>query len=418
MNSEKEKNNKERLSRSQKINIKVDNEREQNPYYLKVARRYRVVKLVSVLLLLAFVVGMIILYRDQITYENLVYLAKDLDTDIDAEGAAFSEIKYDESRKMSAAIFKGKLAIATTTSLTLYNNTGSAERSFKISMENPKVLTGDKYVMVYDVGGTTYSICTSLVEAQSKQTDYALQGAALSKSGSFALLNRARENRYVISIFDENFRELSRIYKDKYVMDVALSDDGTRYAVASCDIGTTDFTTEVMFGICGSENAKSFTIDDAMPLNVFFFGDGSFCVVCDSSVHFYAANGEETANYPLIGYGVSGVSFSDDRVLLVCSANAVDSASKATVFKSDGTEEMTFGGDKKINYCAIGEAGVFYASDGVLTKVLFDGTEKQTECPVFISGLVPFSDNVLVLGKTSAVTGFAEETSAPEETDG
>lgn len=416
--AQNKKQNKEKLSKSQKINIKVENEREHNPYFLKVAKRYRALKYISLLLLLVFIVGMLVLFRDQITYENLVYLAKDLDTDIDAEGTPFSEIKYDESRKMSSAVFKGRLAVATTTSLTLYNTTGSAERTFRISMENPKVIAGDKYVMVYDVGGMTYSICTSLVEAQSKQTDYALQGAAMAKNGSFALVNRSRENRYVISFFDENFRELSRVYKDKYVMDVAISDDGMYYAIVSCEIGTTDFTTEVMYGICGSESVKTCTINDSMPLDVSFFSDGSFCVVCDRSVAFFTKYGEQTAKYALSGYGVSGVSFSDERVLIVCSGNAVDSVSKATIYKADGTEELSYGGDTKINYCALGTYGAFFASNGVLTEAYFDGSQRKTECPVFITSLVPFSDNVLILGKTSAVTGFTEAVAETADTDG
>jgi hypothetical protein len=208
----------------------------------------------------------------------------DLDPDIDATGAVFKEVKYDESSKMSAGLYKGSLAVATTTSFTLYNTTGTAEREYSISMENPKVLTGEKYVMVYDVGGSSYSVYTAIVDVLTKQTDYTLQGAALSDSGAFALISRARENRYMVSFFDENFKEVSRIYKDRYVMDAALSADGENYAVVSCDVEGSDITTEVMSGRCDSESAVTSTISGAMPLKVGFFSDGSFCVVCDDAV--------------------------------------------------------------------------------------------------------------------------------------
>ena len=250
-----EKTVKDELSKSREIKIDVEQKREHNEYYAKVSNRYRTLKFFALGALVLYLVGMIVLHRSQITYENLVYLMKDLDTDVDATGTVFREIKYDESTKLSGEMFKGYFAAATTGSFTLFNTTGSAEREYQISMENPKVLTGEKYVMVYDVGGNSYSLYTSIVNVLTKQTGQVLQGAALSDSGSYALICRARENRYVIDFYDENFKEISRIYKDKYVMDAALSSDGAHYAIASCEVAGSDLTCEVMSGRCDSEES-------------------------------------------------------------------------------------------------------------------------------------------------------------------
>lgn len=417
-----DKNNSDKLSRSQKINIKVEKEREHNPYYLKVSKRYRTLKFASLALLLVYLIAMLVMYRSSITYENLVYLMKDLDTDIDATGAVFKEVKYDESSKMSAGLYKGSLAVATTTSFTLYNTTGTAEREYSISMENPKVLTGEKYVMVYDVGGSSYSVYTAIVDVLTKQTDYTLQGAALSDSGAFALISRARENRYMVSFFDENFKEVSRIYKDRYVMDAALSADGENYAVVSCDVEGSDITTEVMSGRCDSESAVTSTISGAMPLKVGFFSDGSFCVVCDDAVSFFSKDGASVSEHRLNGYGVSGVSFSKERVMIVESDNIVESRSTVTVYDHKGEVVLTRE-ETKVASSALGEGAAYLAYDGQLTRVSFDGAVRRAECSLSVSSLIPFSDNVLVLGPTSAVTGFApqetaesgssEDTSAP-----
>ena len=125
MKNENEKNKNEKLSRSRTVNIEVESAVPENPYYLKVAKRYRTLKYLSLAALVFYILAMLVMHRSQITYENLVYLAKDLNTDADASAALFDEIKYDESRKMSAAIYKGRLAVATTTSFTIYNTTGS-----------------------------------------------------------------------------------------------------------------------------------------------------------------------------------------------------------------------------------------------------------------------------------------------------
>ncbi len=413
MSRDNEKTN-EKLERARKVNIKVENKREINPYYLKVSKRYRTLKFVVLTLLVIYLVGMLTMFRSQITYENLVYLMKDLDTDIDASGALFREIKYDESQKMSAAIYKGRFAAATTSTFMLYNTTGSAERQYQISMENPKVLSGDKYVMVYDVGGSSYSLYTTIVGVLSKQTEYTLQGAALSRSGSFALITRARENRYLVSIFDENFKEVSKIYKDKYVMDVALSDDGTRYALVSCDITGSDITTEVMYGSVKSENASTTEIAGTMPLDVAFFSDGSFCVVGDDSVSFFPKDGGQPVRRSLEGYGIISASFSSDHAMLLESDNIVDSKNTLIVYSSSGDETLRHSENAKIASSALGESAAFYTHDGKLTKISFDGTLEETTCPLTVSGLVAYSDNVLVLEATRAESGFTPDDSAAE----
>ena len=405
MKSENEKNKKE-LSRSRTVNIEVESGVPENPYYLKVAKRYRALKYLSLAALVFYLLAMLVVHRSQITYENLVYLAKDLGTDVDASNALFGQIKYDESRKMSAAIYKGRLAVATTTSFTIYNTTGSVERSFKISMENPKVISGDKYVMVYDVGGTTYSIYTTIVCVYSGQTQYTLQGAAISDAGTFALISRARENRYNVTLYDGNFRELTRIYKDKYVMDAALSADGTRYAVASCEMTGSAVSGEVMSGRVDSEGTSTTSVSDSLPLEAGFFANGAFCVVGDDTVSFFAPSGELVTEKRLDGYGVTGVSFSTSGVMVVESRNLIDTRNSATVFSPDGAEALSVTIYSKVSAYALGEDAAYIAADGVLTRYRAASDPQSMDCPFIVQTLVPYANNVLVMGSTSAVTGF------------
>ncbi len=409
--------NRGEASRSRKINIKVEKEKQINEYYLKVSKRYRTAKFLSLGVLIVYLLTMLVMYRSQITYENLVYLLKDLDTDAGIAGSEFAEIKYDDSVKLSPDMYKQYFAAATTGSFTLFNTTGNAEREFKISMENPKVLSGDKYVMVYDIGGNTYSLYTSIVGVYSKQTDYPLQGAAIADSGAFALVCRSRENRYVINIFDENFREVSRIYKDKYVMDADLSRDGAYYAIASCDVAGSDMICEVMSGKCDSENSVTAEISGAMPLSVEFFDNGSFCVVCDSAAGFFSKDGTKVSEVRFSGHGINGVSFCGNRVMIVESDNIVESSSTATVYDSGGNKVTEYHTNSKINASALGEHRMFFAGDETLTAVSPDGTEESVRCEVSVSALVPYGDNVLVCTPSRAFTGFRAEDEKKPETE-
>jgi len=191
-------------------------------------------------------------------------------------------------------------------------------------------------------------------------------------------------------------------------MDAALSGDGASYAVVSCDISGSDVTTEVMSGKCDSESAVTATISDAMALDVGFFSDGSFCVVCDNAIAFFSKEGQLTAEHRLDAYGICGISFSGDRVMTVESDNIVESRNVVTVYDIKGEKVLTHDEENKVAASALGESAVFLAFDGKLTKIAFDGSVERTDCSLSVSSLVPFSDNVLVLGQTSAVTGFED----------
>ncbi len=404
-----ENNNDNKISRSRKIDLKVESEKAQNPYYHKVAGRYRLLKFISAGVLILYLLVMLITNRSQITYENLMYLMKDLDTDIEATGAHFSTVEYDESQKMSSAIYKNRLAVATTSSFTLFNTTGSIDRNYSHSMENPKVLTGEKYAMVYDVGGTAYSVYTAIAQVLSTQSDSPIQGASLSDAGNFAMITRARENRYVVTFYDENFKRTSMIYKDKYVMDVALSDDGKKWALVSCSINGTDVECEVMCGEVDSEESRTDTVADALPLEVKFFSDDSFAVVCDSAVSFYSDTGEPLKKIALGDFGINGISFCGNRLMTVENMNLVGSLNKAVVYSSAGETVTSYDVGSKVSLSALADGNMFFAFDGELTRVSLSGEVSRTACDSSAVTLVPYGDNVVVCAEHYAVSAFSEE---------
>ncbi|MBQ7715578.1 MAG: hypothetical protein IJT70_06895 [Clostridia bacterium] len=412
-----ENSNDNRISRPRRIDIKVENEKAHNPYYYKVAGRYRLLKFISAGALILYLVVMLVTNRSQITYENLMYLMKDLDTDIEATGAHFSTVEYDESQKMSTAIYKNRLAIATTSSFTLFNTTGSVDRNYSHSMENPKVLTGEKYAMVYDVGGTSYAVYTTIAQVLATQTESQIQGAALSEEGNFALITRARENRYVVTFYNENFKRTSMIYKDKYVMDVALSEDGKRWALVSCTIDGTDVECEVMSGKVDSEESRTDTIADALPLEVSFFSDGSFAVVCDSAVAFYSEGGDPVKKIPIGDFGINGISFCGDRLMTVENLNLVGSRNRAVVYDPSGDTVSSYEVESKVSLSALAEGNMFFAFDGELTRVSPDGEVARCACDSSAAALVPYGDNVVVCAEHYAVSAFSDESGSAGDTE-
>ncbi len=409
----------------EKIRIERE-EQPQNPYYLRVSKGYKAAKFTALALFVGYLIVMLCMYRSSITYDNLMYLIRDFETDVDVSSKGFDEITYSESEKMNFGLYKDRLALATGTDFTLYNTTGAVELEYDHSMENPKIESGEKYALVYDIGGTSYSVYNTIARVSTKRLDYAIQGAHMSDSGAFALITRSKENRYLVSFYDSSFRELTRVYKDKYVTDVAVSKDGKNYVVASCNVENSDFKTEIMVGRINSDTCSTVEKSGYLPLSVDWFDNGDFVLVCDGAAIFCDSEGNTNAVYPFGDMRITSAYVCKDRLLLTGSENIVGSTSKAVMLDSKGSVEDQFVYDGKISSGVLSENYMFFLAGEKILRRDFSGNETFVSCPAYVKAIVPYFDNIAVCTGTNVTMGFdvsgtgdeekAEETQADEET--
>lgn len=408
----------EELRSGEKINIGFEKKPEENLYYKKVSLGYRVLKFFTLFVLIVYIGVMFGMYHSEITYDNFMYLIKDLDTDIGLSNEDFATVSFDEGSRVSLSLYRNRLAVCSTDQFKLYNNSGAAELNYTHSMEYPGISSGDKYVLVYDIGGKTYSVYTTIARVLSKESDFEIQSAAMSKAGEYAICSRARENRYVVSFYDRNFRELSKVYKDKYVMTTAISDDGKNYCIASFEVKNSDFVCEVMFGALKSAESYSVTVDGAMPLKSQFFSDGSFVVICDTVVLFFDSEGALKNTYNISGVTLSFADIAYDKVLICGKENIVSDNNTVLLLDKSGnmlTTESVLG---KISCAALGENHIFEAVSGSLRRVSFDGDVKTDECALSIEKLIPMSNSVLVCTSSEAKTVFGSEVDVSTVSEG
>ncbi len=395
----------------EKIRIDKGN-KEYNSYYLKISRGYKAAKFITLALFLAYLIFMMCTYRSAITYDNLMYLVRDFETDIDVSSRGFEGIVYPAGEKMSFSIYKDRLARATVSDFTLYNTTGSVELDYDHSMENPAVETGDKYALVYDIGGTSYSLYNTIARVSTKHTEYAIQGADICDSGAFALITRSKENRYVVTVYDSAFKELTRVYKDKYVTDVSVNDKGDRYAIVSCDVDGNDLLTEIMCAEVRAETGNSFTLEGLLPLSAEWFGDGSFVVVCDGAAVFVSEDGVLKKRVDFGDMKIVTSYVTKNRLLITGSENSLGSSSKGMVFDTEGNIIMSFGCDGKISSAVLSDNYAFYLSGEKIFKTDMNGETVSAESPAYAKTLVPCFDNVAVCTDTGVVMGFDKAVSS------
>lgn len=400
----KERPEKQKREKKGKINatprangVKLDFTQEKpevNRYWLSVSKRYRVCRYASIFLLVAFLLVMLLFYRENITYANLVYLVRDLDSSSALDVGGYSDISYDRITAGDFDLFRSRIAVASQSGFTLYSSTGGTDLESEDVIADPRLEVSEKYALVYGAGEKEYSVYTTVARVLHTESEFEIEDAALSNTGSYALLTRSLESRFLITVYDSAFRDAAYYYKDNFVMDIALDSKGENLAAVSVKADGAGTVCEVMLGEIGKKESTTFEYSGMMPLCCEYTEDGSVIVLCDSALLVF--NGEkETARVDFKGMIPDYFDVERNTVALSFSVNAIGSESILCVYDTKGEELYSKDiSGKAVSVATDGTEAVYCVTEETVYRLsLEDGKTKKekTEAQVIHSIAVPGS---------------------------
>jgi len=266
----------------------LDEELPENEYYLAVATRYRLAKYAVILLTVLLLLGMMAVFSEDITVENLRYLLRDLDSG-DAKVGVYETIRYDSGSDLRFALYKGDLVVVRPGQSTIYGTDGRTVQSTVNGFYNPILLSSDRYFMIYDPGQTSYSLSlhSAFSTLHTLHTESPIYDGALSDEGSFAVVTEAVGYRGVVSIYGADFEPVSTVYKDKYVWDVAMSSDAEHLLVLSAADLNGEWSSEVhLLSGHGSQTERQWTIEGALAFAGHLLPGDGICLITDRDIRF------------------------------------------------------------------------------------------------------------------------------------
>ncbi len=307
-----------------------------NIYYLRVADRYRLFKWLLLLLFTVYLLFMMLLHRESITQENFAYLLRDFNVSAVADGG-FASVVYEERQNMTFASFKGELAVASMSEIALYNGMGTASLKDSTDCRNPVLDAGDKYLLLYDEGGTSYALYTAIACVKQGKTESIIQTAAISDSGTYAITTRSRESKYTVSLYSASFREIARYYRDTYVTDVSLNANGDQLAILSTSQDQSVLHGTLTLCMVGSDSVVDIPLGSHLPLKASYLADGTLAVILEDGVRFFNADGTQRAIFSFSSVSLSSMHISDTKVAVACREDTLGTQSRVYVLGSDGT---------------------------------------------------------------------------------
>lgn len=290
---------------------------EYNRFYDAVAVTYRIAEFICLFAALLFGVIYIAVNAENIQYSQFEYLAQNFAYILEQNEERRTYITYEQDGEITALSYRGGLVVCSDAHISVYSATGVRTSYHTHGMAHPVPLAADKYLLVYDRGGVGYKLYSSFSEVHSGESEYRIHGACVGGDGSFALISSGGDSSYVVSLYNKSYKLINRYKTYSPVLSVAISDDGTKIAVASVSVGTGGgYETTVNFYTAGVDKLDgTIKAEGVLPLDCCFSEDNGFILLGDSVVLFYGDNGRLLEWREVAGYDMADISESGAVIL-------------------------------------------------------------------------------------------------------
>ncbi len=373
-----------------------------NEYYIDIANRFKTAKFIAIIALVVFILFMISVFRSDVTLENCKYLIRFFSSANTVYSVNYENIYYDTAGVISVDMFNEDLVTVKNDAIDLYDMNGSNVASYEINQVTPTVVTEGKYMLVYDLGGTTAQLFNNFSRLTTQTYDYPISCAAVSAEGMYALVTTSLDYQSVIYLYDHNFNLISRIYKDKYITDLKINPQGDKLLCTSVVAENGRFTSEIMtYAPYSDKEESTISIGGAFAAGCGFFSDGGYGALTERSLIFYGKDNTQVSEYKLGTIVPTNFMIFDDHVVLCYNENIVGSESRVLVFAPDGSIVVDTTVDDKILDMASYMEHLYILTDGTVYSVNMS-TGEQNKAPVEGSAM-----GVYVSDKNSIVIGFS-----------
>ena len=251
-----------------------------NEYFSSVAKRFRLSKYVTFLLLIVFVLSTIAFNRSEITVENLQYLMKFISFTNTETTISAQKINYASGDDIKLDLFLGDLCYLSPSGYYLYDSRGNTIMTEPIKYNDPILRVSNKFSLCYDLGGTSFSVFNTFSQLTSGSTTYSITDGDISDAGNFAIATSTREYRTAVEIYNSDFKLISRVLRENWLGDVKLSPDGKEIAIMTFGSENGDFVTTIDLITIGNDTVRKSTSFTGLGYTLNYM-DGGFSVISD-----------------------------------------------------------------------------------------------------------------------------------------
>jgi len=378
-------------------------------YYQNSSFAVKMVRYFVTLLFILFLLSCILIFRTDITIENIQLLSKYLSLTEYASHTYEDEFPITASDSSDITMLRNNLAIVGNNNISLYELSGQKLFSYNYSYSSPAFDRDEHNILVYDIQGSELTIFNSFSRVYSQKFPYSVKCADINSSG-FAVVSNEKTYRSALLVYNDNYKEVFRwLSADNYITSIALSENGRN--VAACTTASLDgsYNSSVkIFSINSTDATHSVSIGDELPVSIGYSSDGSTVyVITDSSIRFYSTSLDELSVYKFNQSKIDRF-FENENLLILTERNNLSGNSMSLIgldkngneiFNLNVRDEICDIAIGKNKFFALGEHSIFEFSiqeDGSYAQSGIRGIDEK-----YTSVVCDTSDNCYICTNSS-----------------
>ena len=372
-----------------------------NKRYKHAAVAVGITKYIVITVFFLFFMAMTLIYSSQISIENYRYILKDMNVKIPTGIEEYGDIYYVADMEQSYAIYRDDFVCVGRSALEVVDLTGKEIQNTAVKYVNPRLVTSGKYMLVYDLSNTQYSIFNTFSCLGSVNTDYPVSCADMNDDGYYLIVSRNAEYKSTVTVYN---KEMKQVYEyktnERNVYDVHLYDDGS-FALYTCKSENGLYCSEIIKGSIKEQEVRTvFKRNGTMMLEAEHSSDGKVSVLCNDAILFFSGD-ELISEYNYFGRVCRRFAAGDGNTAAVLSTEGAGADSVLTVFDEDGKVIYEGSSNSDISALYCNEKNVYSIYTGNVQRFEINtGKTYVFDSGYETKGLV-FVDNEVILAATA-----------------
>lgn len=259
----------------------VSSEVDQDDLDAKIKKHRRKVFAIIASIILLVLIALIAIY---IYFERKTYTSYEVINSIERSDTSASQFET----------FQGNLLKYTNDGAVYTDLNGNRIWNQTYEMDHPFTDSCNEYLVIYELNGTQIYILNKVSLQSSIQTTMPIQRVSVAKQGTIAVLMESEGISY-LQLYDKEGTQLAagelHVQNSGYPLDIALSEDGQKLAVAMLDINEGSVKTTIAFynfGAVGQNSIDkivgSYSYPDMLISRIHYMKDDTMVAFGDSKV--------------------------------------------------------------------------------------------------------------------------------------
>ena len=319
----------------------VSSEVDQDDLDAKIKKHRRKVFVIIASIILLVLIALIAIY---IYFEHKTYTSYEVINSIERSDTSASQFET----------FQGNLLKYTNDGAVYTDLNGNRIWNQTYEMDHPFTDSCNEYLVIYELNGTQIYILNKVSLQSSIQTTMPIQRVSVAKQGTIAVLMESEGISY-LQLYDKEGTQLAagelHVQNSGYPLDIALSEDGQKLAVAMLDINEGSVKTTIAFynfGAVGQNSIDkivgSYSYPDMLISRIHYMKDDTMVAFGDSKVVIFRGTQKPAESTSIeITEEVKSIFYDDQYFGLVFDSDSKEQPHRLELYNIKGTKVREVG---------------------------------------------------------------------------